>query len=70
MSDERLITGPLVLWLVNYYMSSIMRKSAFCICENKAADQQCSNGIGDQRLCFHHIDSMIPVLHKSKMSSL
>ena len=29
-----------------------MSKSAFCICENKDADQLCSNCTTDQRLCF------------------
>ena len=29
-----------------------MRKPAFCICENKAADQLHSNCAADQRLCF------------------
>ena len=31
---------------------SIMRKSAFCICENKGADQLRGNRAADQRLCF------------------
>ena len=29
-----------------------MRKPAFCICENKAADQLRSNCAADQRLCI------------------
>ena len=29
-----------------------MRKPAFCICENKDADQLCGNRIADQRLVF------------------
>ena len=29
-----------------------MRKSAFCIWENKGADQLCSHCAADQRLCF------------------
>ena len=29
-----------------------MRKPAFCICENKGADQICGNHQADQRLCF------------------
>ena len=34
-------------------MSRIMRKPDFCICENKGADQLCSNCTADhQRLCF------------------
>ena len=33
-------------------MSRVMRKSAFCICENKNADQLHGNSEADQRLCF------------------
>ena len=33
-----------------------MRKPAFCICENKEADQLCGNREADQRLCFRYID--------------
>ena len=47
-----------------------MRKPAFCICENKDADQLRSNGEADQRLCFRHIDTAIPLLSKSKIASL
>ena len=47
-----------------------MRKLAFCICENKAADQLHSNCAADQCLCFRYIDSTIPVLPKSEVSSL
>ena len=32
-----------------------MRKPAFCICENKDADQLCGNRTTDQRLCFRYI---------------
>ena len=46
-----------------------MRKPAFCICENKDADQLRSNRQADQRLCFHYIDSAIPLLPKSEISS-
>ena len=37
-----------------------MRKPAFCICENKGADQ---------RLCFRYLGSTIPLLPKCKISS-
>ena len=46
-----------------------MRKPAFCICENKDADQLRSNCAADQRLCFSYMDSTIPHLSKSKISS-
>ena len=35
-----------------------MRKPFLCICENKDADQLCSNCAADQRLCFRYIDSL------------
>ena len=47
-----------------------MRKPAFSICENKAADQLRGNREADQRLCFRYIDSTIPLLSKSEISSL
>ena len=47
-----------------------MRKPAFCICENKDADQLRGNREADQRLCFRYIDSIIPLLPKSGISSL
>ena len=46
------------------YVSSVMRKSAFCICENKGADQLCVYRTADQPLCLHYIDSTIPLLPK------
>ena len=51
-------------------MSRIMRKPMFCICENKDADQLRGNCEADQHLCFCYKDSMIPLLSKSKISSL
>ena len=47
-----------------------MRKPAFCICENKDADQLRGNREADQRLCFRYTDSTIPLLPKSEISSL
>ena len=47
-----------------------MRKPAFCICENKNADQLRRNCAADQHLCFRYMDSAIPLLSKSKISSL
>ena len=43
-----------------------MRKSDFCICENKDADQLRGNRLADQRLCFRYTDSTIPLLSESK----
>ena len=36
-----------------------MRKSAFCICENKGRDQLRSNCAADNHLCFSYIDSTV-----------
>ena len=47
-----------------------MRKPAFCICENKDADQLRGNREADQRLCFCYKDSTIPLLSKSEISSI
>ena len=47
-----------------------MRKPAFYICENKDADQLHSNCAADQRFCFRYMDSVIPLLSKSEISSL
>ena len=50
-------------------MSRVMRKQTFCICENKDADQLRGKREADQRLCFCYIDSIIPLLFKSEISS-
>ena len=43
----------------------------FCIlCENKDADQIRGNREADQRLCFRHTDSAIPLLSKPEISRL
>ena len=52
-----------------YDMSLVMRKPAFCICENKDADQLRGNRETDQRLCFHYTDSIIPLLLKFKFQA-
>ena len=51
-------------------MSRVTRKPAFCRCENKDADQLRGDREADQRLCFRYIDSTIPLLSKSEISSL
>ena len=50
----------------NLDMSLAMRKPAFCICENKDADQLRGNHEADQCLCFRYMDSTI-LLPKSKI---
>ena len=47
-----------------------MGKPTICICENKEADQLLSYCEADQCLCFRYTDSTIPLLSKSKISSL
>ena len=47
-----------------------MGKPTICLCENKGADRLCSKCEADQRLCFRCTDNTIPLLSKSKMSSL
>ena len=53
-----------------------MKKTAFCICENKDAYQLRGNPElrgnreADQRLCFRYIASTNPLLPKYKISSL
>ena len=51
-------------------MSRVVKKTAFCICENKEADQLRGNREADQRLCFRYMDRAIPLLSKSEISSL
>ena len=51
------------------YLSRIVRKPDFCLCENKGADQLRSNCEADQRLCFRYTDSTISLLLKSEISS-
>ena len=57
-------------YLMMVQLSLVVRKPAFCICENKDADQLRGNHEADQRLCFRYIDSTIPLLSKYEISSL
>ena len=66
--EVSLCTFVACIWQTN--MSRFMRKPTFCICENKDADQLCGTRKADQRLCFRYIDSSIPLLSKSEISSL
>ena len=51
-------------------MSLVIRKLAFCICENKDADQLRGNRETDQHLYLRYKDSTIPLLPKSEISCL
>ena len=53
----------------DHYKSRIVRKPDFCLGENKGADQLRGNREADQRLCFRYLDSTIPLLLKSEISS-
>ena len=61
---------PKGLSICNSHLSLVVRKPAFCICENKDADQLHGDCEADQLLCFHYIDSTIPLLPKYEISSL
>ena len=65
-----IITGRCYNNIIKIKMSRVVRKPAFCICENKDADQLRGNREADQRLCFRYIESTIPLLSKSEISSL
>ena len=52
------------------FMSLVVRKPAFCICENKDADQLRGDREADQRLCFGYTDSTMPRPPNSEISSL
>ena len=47
-----------------------MRGPAFYMYKNKDADQLRSNCAADRQLCFRYMDSAIPLLSKSEISSL
>ena len=70
---DRPSLSPICVTFVCLYdpnMSRIVRKLAFCICENKDADQLRGNCEAVQRLCFRYKVSTIPLLSKSEISSL
>ena len=46
-----------------------MRKTEFDLCENKGANQLCSNCKADQRLCFRFKDGILSIFLKSKILS-
>ena len=59
-----------VLECATNHLSLFVRKPAFCICENKDADQLRGNREADQRLCFRYVDGTIPLLPIYEISSL
>ena len=71
-AQKEKIKKPLLLGIavIRDKMSLVMRKPAFCIIENKDADQLRGNREADQCLCFRYMDSTIPLLPKYEISSL
>ena len=67
MSD--LVVNSYAFSVTKAHMSRLMGKPTICIGENKDADQLRGNHEADQRLCFRHLDSIIPLLLKFKISS-
>ena len=51
-------------------LSCVLRKLAFCKCENKGADQLRSYHAADLHLCFCCIDIETPLLPKFEISNL
>ena len=49
-------------------LSLVMRKTFFCICENKDADQFRGNPEADQRFGFRYTESKIPLFPKSSVA--
>ena len=69
-SENIYMTCPPPTRKLVYYLSRRMGKPTICIGENKGADQLRSNCEADHRLCFRYRDSTVPLLSKSKISSL
>ena len=46
-----------------------IKKTDFCICENKDSDQLCSYCTTDQRLCFRYTNRTVSLLLKTEISN-
>ena len=55
---------------LNYYLSLVMRKPVFALCEQQRRRSACASTQSDQRLCFRCLDSIIPLLAIAEISSL
>ena len=71
LASEKYSLFSRVLQPLNWtkHMSRHMGKPTMCIAENKGADQLRSNCEADQHLCFRYMDSTLPPLLKSEISS-
>ena len=58
------------LWTCSSGNKPCHKKTNILHMRKQDADQLCGNREADQRLCFHYIDSTIPLLSKSEISSL
>ena len=63
------VNANLISWPIQN-MSRQVRKSDFCIYENKDVDQIRGNREAVRRLYFGYLDSTTPLQSKSKISSL
>ena len=70
LESNRIVLSKIYVAKQRYsdHWSCVMRKPDFCLCENKGADQLCSNCEADQPVCFHYTESAISFLLKSKIS--
>ena len=67
--NDKQIKGQTIVCQYLIHLSLVMRKPAFCICENKDADQLRGDREADQRLCFRYTDTKIILLSKSEIPS-
>ena len=51
-------------------MSHVTREPVFAICEQQRCRSACASAKSDQRLCFRCLDSVIPLVSISEISSL
>ena len=52
------------------HMSHIMRKPVYSICEKQRCRSACTSAQSDQHLCFRCLDSIIPLVSITEISSL
>ena len=52
------------------HVSHVMRKPVYAICKQQRPRSACTAAQSDQHLCCHYLDSIIPILAKSKISCL
>ena len=54
----------------HFNMRHVMRKPVYAICEQQRRRSSCASAQSDQRLCSHCLDSRIPLVSISEISSL